>query len=150
METAGKYVKIRKGGWTMGDRKKKKMSTEEIHGLTYNMVTHALWILFTVAFVLAIVYGAKRAYDFGYAVFSTKDRAVRGTEVTISILEGSSVMTVGRQLEKNGYLDDCYVFWAQSVLFDYEVNPGVYTFNSKSSSRALLELFDKGPETTDE
>ena len=130
-------------------KKKRKLTTGRIHGMTYNFVSQALWVLFIVVFSLGLVYGARQAYSFGYAVFSNHDRSVRDMKVTISILEGSSVITVGRQLEENGLIDDANVFWAQSIVFGYDVKPGVYTFSSRSSSRELLKLFDRGPVDSD-
>lgn len=128
-------------------KKKNKMSQTKLHGLTYEMISQSVWLLVAAILVFVVIIGTGYAYEFGYAVFSNKDRDVQSSQVTINVLENSSVMTVGKQLEAAGIIDSANVFLVQSKLFKLEVKPGTYTFDMRDSSRKLLEMFNAGPQT---
>lgn len=126
--------------------RKRKISQGKLHGITIYLVSSAMWILLLAVVIFVGILGAKKAYSFGYQVFADKQRMVDGQDVSITIGNDTNALAVGKQLEKNGIIDDAYVFYVQSILFDVDIQSGTYTVNTQDSSRAILEKFDKGPE----
>lgn len=127
-------------------RKKRGISQEKLHGITLRLVGSAMWLLL-LALVLSVgIIGTQRMYRFGYQVFSDEDRDAEDKDIEITIGDGASTFSIAVQLENQGIIDSAAVFITQSVIFELDVNPGTYVINLKTSSRELLETFDKGPD----
>lgn len=130
-------------------KKRPHMSQGKMHGLVLKMVGNSLWALLMAVFIFIGIIGGRSLYDFGYRVFANegededKDKDIE--QFVISISEGSTVLGVGLQLQNQGFIDDAYVFLAQSIIFELDVNPGTYTISKEDSSRELLETFNLGP-----
>ncbi len=126
---------------------KHRISQEKLHGMTLRLVSNALWILLAALALFVGIIGAQQMYSFGYRVFQREERQVESRQLEIIIGEDADTLSVGRQLEKNGIIEDAYVFWVQSIIFSLEVKPGTYVIDVKNSSRELLEIFNRGPES---
>ena len=133
---------------TSKKNKKKGISQEKLHGLTFRLVGIAMWLLL-LALVLSVgIIGTQRMYSFGYQVFTDEDRDAEDKDIEIIIGEDAGKLSIALQLEKQGLIDSAAVFLAQSFIFDLDVNPGTYVINLRDSSRQLLETFDKGADST--
>jgi cell division protein YceG involved in septum cleavage len=127
--------------------KKHRISQEKLHGMTISMVTNALWALLVAMVLFFGIIGAQQMYRFGYKVFAKETHQESERQLEITIGENAGTLSVGRQLEKSGIIDDAYVFYAQSMIFELKIQPGTYVIDEKSTSRELLEQFAKGPES---
>lgn len=138
---------MKKKGTMAKQNTKRRISYEKLHGMTIRMVSNALWALLVAVVLFLGIIGSQRVYRFGYQVFTSEPRQVESKQLEITIGEGATVLSVGKQLEKNGIIDDAYVFFAQSVIFELDVQPGTYVIDLQNTSRELLEIFNKGPES---
>jgi cell division protein YceG involved in septum cleavage len=133
---------------TVKQNKKHGISQERLHGMTISMVSNALWALLVAVVLFLGIMGAQQLYQFGYKVFSKETAPASENQIEITIKEDAGTLAVGRQLEKNGIIDDAYVFYAQSLIFDLKVIPGTYVIDEHCTSRDLLEQLSKGPESS--
>lgn len=140
-------INMKKKGTIAKQNKKHRISHEKLHGMTISLVSNALWALLAAMVLFLGIIGYKYLYSFGYRVFAKETRQVEAQQLQITIGENAGVLEVGQQLEKQGIIDSAYVFYAQSVIFDLDVLPGTYLIDMQNTSRELLELFNKGPES---
>lgn len=138
---------MKKKGTIAKQNTKHRISQEKLHGMTISLVSNALWTLLVAVVLFLGIIGSKQVYRFGYQVFAKETRQVESKQLEITIGEDASVLSVGRQLEKSGIIDDAYVFYAQSIIFDLDIQPGTYIIDVQNTSRELLEIFNKGPES---
>lgn len=138
---------MKKKGTIAKQNTKHRISHEKLHGMTISLVSNALWALLVAVVLFVGIIGSKRLYLFGYQVFAKETRQVESKQLEITIGEDAGVLSVGQQLEKNGIIDDAYIFFVQSLIFDLDVKPGTYVIDTQNSSRELLEIFNKGPES---
>lgn len=91
------------------------------------------------AFVLLLSLGCRKAYQFGYQVFTegTAEEAP-GRNIEFTVLEGMSEKNVGTLLEKAGLVRNSRIFWIQAKIYGYELLPGSYTLNTSQTIRDML------------
>ena len=116
------------------------------------ILTHGLNVLFKIAaaavFVLALFYGVRWAYRFGYSVFTTPTmEAAPGRDIEISVLEGQSVRSVGEELVQNGLIAKSSIFAVQARIYGYEILPGTYTLNTSQTIYEMLRIMSTAAET---
>lgn len=123
---------------------------------TRQMVTAVFGAVLKVAIavlIIAFVYrGAVVAYDYGYRVFQeTPVEASPGTDVTVEITVGKSVLQIGEVLESKGLIRDAKLFYVQNLLSHYKdkLKPGQYTLNTSMSMQEMMEIMSPADEETD-
>ncbi|MBQ1193036.1 MAG: endolytic transglycosylase MltG [Lachnospiraceae bacterium] len=81
------------------------------------------------------------AFLFGEMVFSEDGMAPKGSgvEIQITIPENASAKAVGDILEKNGLINNSYVFVLQVFLYDGEISSGKYILNTEYSPEEIIE-----------
>ena len=93
------------------------------------ILTHGLHVLFKVAvaavFVMALFYGMRWAYRFGYSIFTTP---------------------IGEELVQNGLSGSSAVFAVQARIYGYEILPGTYTLNTSQTIYQMLRIMSTPPE----
>lgn len=115
------------------------------------ILTHGLHVLFKVAvaavFVMALFYGMRWAYRFGYSIFTTPTAApAPGRNVEFTVLEGQSVRSIGEELVQNGLTGSSAVFAVQARIYGYEILPGTYTLNTSQTIYQMLRIMSTPPE----
>ena len=115
-----------------------------------SILTHGFHILFKIAvlavFVLAVYYGVRYAYRFGYSVFTTPPaEEAPGREIGITILEGQSLRSVGDELEENGLIQSSRIFTVQARIYGYEILPGTYQLNTSQTIYEMLRIMSEKP-----
>ena len=63
---------------------------------------------------------------------------------------GTSVSSVGKELEKDGLINNRYSFIIQAMVYEYEIQPGVYTLNTSMTSREILDVLSTASESEEE
>ena len=114
------------------------------------ILTHGLHVLFKIAaaavFFMALFYGVRWAYRFGYSVFTTPTvDAAPGRDVEFTVLEGQSVRSVGEELVQNGLTASSAVFAVQARIYGYEILPGTYTLNTSQTIYEMLRIMSAKP-----
>ena len=116
------------------------------------IMTHGLHVLFKIAvvavFVLALYYGVRWAYRFGYSVFTTPTmEASPGRDIEVTVLEGQSTRAVGEELVQNGLIAKSSIFAVQARIYGYEILPGTYTLNTSQTIYEMLRIMSAPAES---
>lgn len=106
-----------------------------------------LRITIYIILIIALYYLASTAYAYGHKVFSDEGVSeAPGTDITLVIDEGTSVMNLGRILQEYEVIEDYKIFYLQSIIYEVsEVTPGTYTFNDSQSGEDILDIVKEGP-----
>ena len=112
------------------------------------ILTHGFNLVFKLAvvaaFALLIFYGMRYAYSFGYSVFTTPTmEEAPGKDVSITILEGQSVRSVGEELAENGLVAGSSIFVVQAKIYGYTILPGTYTLNTSQTIYEMLRVMSE-------
>lgn len=115
------------------------------------IMTHGLHVLFKIAviavFALAVYYGARWAYRFGYSVFTAETKeAAPGRDIEVTVLEGQSVRSVGEELVQNGLVPSSAIFAVQARIYGYKILPGTYILNTSQTIYEMLRIMSAPPE----
>lgn len=91
--------------------------------------------------LVSVLYMAcTKAFSFGTAIFSEEGvaRSGQGEDVLVNIPVGSTGREVGTILYDNGLIEDVNIFLIQMFLYEGEINPGVYNFNTENSPEDII------------
>lgn len=112
-----------------------------------NTTRSVVFILIKIAvlalIVLAVVFIGKKAYEFGYDVFSEETVSdPPGKDVVVTIPDGYGAKDVGRLLEEKKLIPDGNVFRVQELLSKYhnKIRAGTYTLNSSWTAEQILKV----------
>ena len=107
-------------------------------------------ILVTVAAMVFFV-GIKKAYSFGYEIFSVEPvAAAPGTDKMFVVEEGTSKAQCMDNLEKAGLIRDKNIALIQEYFFEYKIYPGTYTLNTSMTIKEILAELNEKPEAPTE
>ena len=134
---------------TVRDRYEERKEKEEQEAARA-ILTHGLHVLFKIAvaavFAMALFYGIRWAYRFGYSVFTTLTvDTAPGRNVEFTVLEGQSLRSVGEELVANGLTASSAVFVVQARIYGYEILPGTYTLNTSQTIYEMLRIMSAPP-----
>lgn len=105
-----------------------------------NIVRLSIKISVYLLLVVCMVLLANRGYSFGKAIFSNKGyEKMPGTDITVTIYDSDSKMDVAGKLADKGIVGDKLVFYVQSLLYEGDFIPGVYTLNTSLSGEDIVE-----------
>jgi len=95
-----------------------------------------------------LFYGCSYAYSYGRKVFDAKGiEAAPGTDIKVTIKNGTSVKKLGTILEDYGLIEDDFIFYLQTLVFEYKkVIPGTYDLNTSMSGEEIIAKLSKGTE----
>ena len=114
---------------------------------TKRIVSAIIKTILTIALVVVIgmvVYklGAQ-AYNFGYQIFAEEPVSPEpGLTMSVAIVEGKSVMEVGKILEEKGLIRSHYLFYFQELFSSYhgELQPGVFELCTAMTPEEMIEI----------
>lgn len=101
----------------------------------------ALAIVMTI--VMFVIKFSSEVYDFGYRVFGEEAMTpAPGYTTTVAIVEGKSVMEVGKILEEKGLIRSAFLFYCQEFVSDYHdmLKPGVYELSTAMTPGEMIEI----------
>lgn len=101
-----------------------------------------------VIMVIVIVVCATWAFNFGTKIFNSEGvEAAPGTDMTLTIEEGTTIDELANTLEEYGVIDDTTIFKVQSYIYNTKsIVPGTYIFNTSKSGEDLFEVIKEGPQ----
>ena len=96
------------------------------------------------AFIIMGIYRAgQKAYDFGFRIFTEEAMtSAPGRDVAVTIVQGDSILDVGKDFEEKGLIRDPYLFYAQKKcsLYDADIKPGFYTLNTSMTTEEMFAI----------
>ncbi|MDD6211616.1 MAG: hypothetical protein PUB22_00465 [Clostridiales bacterium] len=107
-------------------------------------------VIYAVA-VMILVTCVKKAYHFGYSVFTMEVMAEDpGEDVVVTISEGMSSKAVGELLESKGLIRDGSVYTVQAIVYKYKPLPGTYVLNTSQNIKQMVDVMTVAEEETEE
>lgn len=101
-----------------------------------------------VIMVVIIVVCATWAFNFGSKIFNSEGvEAAPGTDMTLTIEEGTTIDELAKTLEEYGVIDDTMIFKVQSYVYSVDsIKPGTYIFNTSKAGEDIFEIIKEGPQ----
>ncbi|MCR4924372.1 MAG: endolytic transglycosylase MltG [Lachnospiraceae bacterium] len=91
--------------------------------------------------ILMIFNVGKKAYDFGYRIFTEEPMDEEpGRDVIVTIKDSDNIVDISKMLEEKGLCSDWLLFVIQSKLSEYKEDPipGTYTLNTSMTTDTML------------
>lgn len=107
-----------------------------IAGTIFRLAILALCVLF-------ITRAGKYAYNFAYRIFAEEPMsAAPGRDVSVTIVQGDSLMDVCKMLEEKGLVRDAKLTWVQKKVsvYDNDVKPDFYTLNTSMTADEMFAI----------
>ena len=118
--------------------------TREINRVTGGIISISLKLIL-------LYEGVTRGYSFGHEIFAPAPMAQgEGVSRQVTVEKGMSAMETGKLLKAQGLIPNEYVFAIEASLYEYEIHPGTYTFNTAQTSMDMLQMLDDSPGVSDE
>lgn len=119
-------------------------TTKEINRITGAIIAISGRMIVYALVVLLLYKGVTGGYAFGHDIFYARPmEAEPGRDMSVTVTEGSSVVSVAKTLKSDKLISNEYSFIIQSMFFDYDVNPGTYTLNTSMTSKEMLQMMDE-------
>lgn len=122
---------------------KKGGSPMNVNKVVLTVVSVAVRCIAVIVIVFLLVYGGKKAYNFGRAVFldepMTSEENAR--EITVTIPDGASAREIGDILERKSLIRDSFVFYVQTLCVEdgKKLKGGRYDLNTGMSGEEMIE-----------
>lgn len=111
-----------------------KMASKGIVSISVKMVVYILIVAAT--FELA-----KLGYETGEKVFSDKGyKEAPGKNISVTVTSDMSTMDVAKILEDKGIIEDKYIFFIQSFLYEGDFKEGKYKLNTSTSPEDIINI----------
>lgn len=110
-------------------------------------------ILLCIILILALVFVGRKAYSFGYSVFSGETvSSPPGKRVAVTITEDMEIADIAKLLKARELILDEKVFAVQYQLSEFkgEIKPGSYVLNNSQTADEMLEIMSGQEETETE
>lgn len=118
--------------------------------------TVAGWIVKVVIGIIVIMVIYKltvSVYDFGYRIFGEEPVSSVETKVSVTVLEGKSVMQIGEMLEEKGLIRSAKLFYVQEKVSSYhgDIKPGIYELSPSMTPEEMMAIMSvsSGSESED-
>lgn len=109
-----------------------------------------------IVILIVVIYGiiniGKKAYDFGYRVFTEEPMAsAPGRDISVVVSSDDSMTDIAKMLEEKGLCRDWMLFFIQSKLSEYkeDILPGAYKLNTSMTTDDMLMVM-QGVEREDD
>lgn len=113
----------------------------KVRELAISFIGTVIRIVILAVIIYGIINVGKKAYDFGYRVFTEEPMAeAPGRDISVSVANGDSTTDIAKMLEEKGLCRDWMLFYIQSKLSEYkdDIMPGNYTLNTSMTADEML------------
>lgn len=95
--------------------------------------------------IISVYLLMSKAFTYGAMVFSEEGMTQKGAgvEVQITIPKGASNKEIGDILEKNGLVENAYIFWLQVILYEGELKSGKFVLNTEYNAEEIINALEK-------
>jgi UPF0755 protein len=126
-------------------------TTKEINKITGAIISISGRLIIYALVVLLLYEGATIGYEFGHEIFYAQAMEKEpGRDKKVIIKEDTSVSGAAKALKQAGLISNEYSLIIQAKFFDYDVNPGEYTFNTSMTSKEILQMMNENIEEEEE
>lgn len=111
-----------------------------LRGFSFGILTLGIAAIFYIAVVFGIKKASDYGYDFAYQVFgavSVEDAP--GRDVKVTIMKGESSMNIASKLENAKLIVNKYSFFVKLKLKEYDIMPGTFVLNTSMSYDDILD-----------
>lgn len=103
-----------------------------------------------VAYILIVIVVYELAlygYGMGQKIFSESGyEAEPGRDITVTITSSMSKLEIAELLEERGVVEDKWIFYIQSLLYEAKYKDGEYTLNNSWAPEELIQTMSKTDE----
>lgn len=106
-----------------------------------------------IACAMLIINVGKKAYDFGFRVFTEGPVAEEpGRDIVMSVDDGEGLRDIAKKLEEKGVTSDWMLFFVQAKLSEYKgsIDPGTYTLNNSMTTDSIMAVLTKADLNSEE
>ncbi len=112
--------------------------------IVWKMVSISFSALILILLVIGMYQGGKRAYAFGYRVFTEKavDLPEEGKDKVVQVVADMGAKELGDLLKKKGLIRDANLFVLQLKLSAYsgEIKEGTYTLSTSMTAQEMMQV----------
>jgi len=131
----------------------KKNLNKSIRAVVMSFVGTVVRLAILAICILVVYRAGKTAYDFGYRIFTEEPMSPSpGRDVSITIVQGDSLMETCEMLEEKGLVRSAKLTWIQKKVsvYDNDVQPGFYTLNTSMTAEQMFEIIAGKSEDSDD
>lgn len=106
-----------------------------------------------IACAMLVINVGKKAYDFGFRVFTEGPVAeAPGRDIIMSVDEGEGMTDIAKKLEEKGITSDWMLFFVQAKLSEHKgsIDPGTYTLNNSMETEEIMAVLTKADKEAEE
>ena len=115
----------------------------KIIDVTVSFIGTVIRAVVLIACVILVINIGKKAYDFGFRIFTEGPVAeAPGRDIIMSVEKGEGLKDIAQKLAEKGITSDWALFFIQAKLSEYKgsIDPGTYTLNNSSIVLNSLNL----------
>lgn len=115
----------------------------KIKDLVFSFAGTIVRVAVLIIAIYVIIGAGKKAYDFGYRIFTEEPMAQPpGREVSVTVTDSDTDSTIATMLEEKGLIREALLFRIQKKLSVYkdDVKPGTYSLNTCMNTNEMLEI----------
>lgn len=119
----------------MGHRDAVEKAVGFVVGLAWRVIVIAL-------LVYALMNGVRIAYSYGHGLMYNHAMALKGAQdQEFVISDGEKAEDIAERLVSMGFIDNVDAFKLQSVLYEADYVPGIYTINKSMTMADIIKYF---------
>ena len=120
-------------------------TTREINRVTGIVINVSLKLILLALVCILMYEGVTRGYSFGHEIFDpTPMESGEGTAKQVTVEDCMSVMEMESLRGKRADTGRVRLL-IESILYEYEIQPGTYTFRTTQTSMEILQMLSEGP-----
>lgn len=114
--------------------------------VTVSFIGTVIRAVVLIACVVLVVNIGKKAYDFGFRIFTEGPVAeAPGRDIIMAVDDGEGLKSIAEKLEEKGITSDWMLFFIQAKLSEYKgsIDPGTYTLNNSMTTDQIMAVLTK-------
>lgn len=114
--------------------------------VTVSFIGTVIRAVVLIACVVLVINIGKKAYDFGFRIFTEGPVAeAPGRDIIMSVEKGEGLKSIAEKLEEKGITSDWTLFFIQAKLSEYKgsIDPGTYTLNNSMTTDEIMAVLTK-------
>ena len=114
--------------------------------VTVSFIGTVIRAVVLIACIVLVINIGKKAYDFGFRIFTEGPVAeAPGRDIIMSVEPGEGLKAIAEKLEEKGITSDWALFFIQAKLSEYKgsIDPGTYTLNNSMTTDDIMAVLTK-------
>ncbi|HCM92733.1 MAG TPA: hypothetical protein DIS78_09240 [Lachnospiraceae bacterium] len=118
----------------------------KIIDVTVSFIGTVIRAVVLIACVILVINIGKKAYDFGFRIFTEGPVAeAPGRDIIMSVEKGEGLKDIAEKLAEKGITSDWALFFIQAKLSEHKgsIDPGTYTLNNSMTTDEIMAVLTK-------